>query len=205
MKICVLGLGNMGSAIAAALAARSSHQISVRGSRAGSATVAEAVRELRVTEASEADMLGCDVVFVVVPWAALEQAARALNGFRGIVVSVVVPWGEGVEHSLGAESAAERLAALIPSARIANAFTSVASSVVREPGDGIRTSIIVCSDDAGACETIMELAKEIGFDGVNGGGLKSARYAEAMGLLCIAMAYDGGYGERVTFHVGVAT
>jgi predicted dinucleotide-binding enzyme len=34
-------------------------------------------------------------VFVVVPWEAMAATAELLDGYRGIVVSVVVPWANG--------------------------------------------------------------------------------------------------------------
>ena len=101
-------------------------------------------------------------------------------------------------------SAAERLAARLPGRRIVNAFTSVSSSIVRNPGTGERPSVIVCSDDTAARTVVMGLAEEIGFSGINGGGLRSARYAEGLGLLWTSLAFDAGYGERVTFRVYVA-
>jgi predicted dinucleotide-binding enzyme len=143
-------------------------------------------------------------VFVVVPWGALDAASRLLAQGTGIVVSVVVPWDNGGDPRTDMTSAAERLAALLPGRRIVNAFTSVSSSIVRNPGTGERPSVIVCSDDTRARTSVMSLAEEIGLSGINGGGLQSARYAEGLGLLWASLAYDAGYGERVTYRVYVA-
>lgn len=101
-------------------------------------------------------------------------------------------------------SAAEKLAGMLPHARAVNAFTSISSSVVRGPGSGETPSVIVCSDDARARRVIMRLAHELGFSGTNGGALRSARYADGLGLLWASLAYDAGYGERVTYRVFVA-
>ncbi len=101
-------------------------------------------------------------------------------------------------------SAAEQLAALMPSARVVNAFTSVSSSIVRNPGGAEKPSVIVCSDDDHARTVVMGLAEDIGFSGVKGGALRFARYTEGLGVLWAALAYDAGYGERITYRVYVA-
>ncbi len=204
MKFAVVGTGDMGSAIATALVRRSKHDVSVRGSRRGSPSVVRLTRQLGVTEASDRALCEAAVVFVVVPWDAVEAVSRLLAACRGILVSVVVPWTHGGDPRTDIVSAAEKLAGLLPHARVVNAFTSVSSSVVRDPGSEEKPSVIVCSDDARARRVVMRLADELGFNGVNGGALRSARYAEGLGLLWTSLAYDAGYGERVTYRVFVA-
>ena len=203
-KLAVVGTGDMGSAIATALVQRSKHDVSVRGSRRGSPSAVRLARRLGVAEADDRALREAAVVFVVVPWEAVEAVSRLLAACRGILVSVVVPWANDGDPRTDMVSAAERLAGLLPHARVVNAFTSVSSSVVRDPGRGEKPSIIVCSDDARARRVIMRLADELGFTGVNGGALRSARYAEGLGLLWTSLAYDAGYGERVTYRVFVA-
>lgn len=204
MKLAIVGTGDMGGALAAALAQRRKYEIFVRGSRQGSHSALDLARQIGGAEAGDRDLIDADVVFVVVPWGALDAASRLLARCKGIVVSVVVPWDNGGDPRTNMTSAAERLAARLPGRRIVNAFTSVSSSIVRNPGTGERPSVIVCSDDAEARTAIMGLAEEIGFSGINGGGLRSARYAEGLGLLWTSLAFDAGYGERVTYRVYVA-
>jgi predicted dinucleotide-binding enzyme len=203
MKIAIVGTGDMGSAIATAFVQRSKHDVSVRGSRRGSPSALRLARHLGITEAGDQALRDAAVVFVVVPWEAIDAVSHLLAGCRGIIVSVVVPWTNG-DPRTDMTSAAEKLAGLLPHARVVNAFTSVSSSVVREPGSGEKPSVIVCSDDDKARRAVMRLAEELGFSGVNGGGLRSARYAEGMGLLWASLAYDAGYGERVAYRVFVA-
>lgn len=203
MKIAIVGTGDMGSALATALVRRSTHDVSVRGSRPGSPSAVRLARRLRIAEASDETLRDAALVFVVVPWAALRPASRLLSQRRGIVVSVVVPWAEGKDPRTDTVSAAERLAGLLPRAIVVNAFTSISSSVVRDPGTGEKPSVIVCSDNVKARRVVMRLAEEIGVDGVNGGGLRSARSAEGLGFLWASLAYEAGYGERVSFRVFV--
>jgi predicted dinucleotide-binding enzyme len=204
MKIAIVGTGDMGSAIATAFVRRSKHDVSVRGSRRGSPSALRLARQLGIAEAGDQALRDAAVVFVVVPWEAVDAVSRLLAGCRGILVSVVVPWTNDGDPRTDMISAAEKLAGLLPHARVVNAFTSVSSSVVRDPGSGEKPSVIVCSDDDKARRVVMRLADELGFSGINGGGLRSARYAEGLGLLWTSLAYDAGYGERVTYRVFVA-
>ncbi len=203
-KIAVVGTGDMGSAIATALVQRSKHDVFVRGRYPGSPSAVRLARRLGIAEADDRALREAAVVFVVVPWEAVEAVSRLLTACRGILVSVVVPWSEGGDPRTNMGSAAEKLGGLLPHARVVNAFTSVSSSVVRDPGRGEKPSIIVCSDDAKARRVVTRLADELGFSGVNGGALRSARYAEGLGLLWTSLAYDARYGERVTYRVFVA-
>ena len=204
MKLAIVGTGDMGSAIATAFVERSDHDVSVRGSRRGSASAVGLARQLGIAEADDRALLDADVVFVIVPWEAVDAVSRLVGTCRGIVVSVVVPWSDDGDPRTDMTSAAERLAALLPHARIVNAFTSVSSSIVRNPGSPEQPSVIVCSDDDKARSIVMSLAEELGFSGINGGGLRSARYAEGLGVLWTSLAFDAGYGERVTYRVYVA-
>ena len=204
MNIAIIGTGDMGSALAAALARRTGHRVAVRGSRADSAS-ARAVIDASggaIEDATAEWVRQADLVFVVVPWDALDAALRLVEGYTGVLVSVVVPWSDG-DARPDIVSAAERVAARVPSARVVNAFTTVSSLVVRDPNPEARVSAIVCADDEPARRTVMGVAAELGFETVNGGPLVSARYTEAMGLLWAALAYDGGYGDRVSYRVFV--
>jgi predicted dinucleotide-binding enzyme len=162
------------------------------------------VRSLGIPEATHEDALAAEALFLVVPWSAISAATREFENYRGVLVSVVVPWVANGAISPLDESAAERIARLVPHARTVCAFTTVSSSVILKPGATEKTSVIACSDDPGARATIMQLARDIGFEAFNGGGLKSARYAESMALLWESLAYDAGYGERVGFRVHIA-
>ncbi len=204
MKLAIVGAGDMGSAIATAFGQRSRHEVSVRSSRRESPSALDLARHLGISNMDDQSLRDAAVVFVVVPWEALDAVARLVTKCRGIIVSVIVPWADGGDPRTEMTSAAERLAGLLPHARIVNAFTSVSSSIVRNPGSAEKPSVLVCSDDAEARTVVMTLAEDIGLSGVNGGGLRSARYTEGLGVLWTALAFDAGYGERVTYRVYVA-
>jgi 8-hydroxy-5-deazaflavin:NADPH oxidoreductase len=204
MKLAIVGAGDMGGAMATAFVHRSRHEVSVRGSRRESPSALDLARRLGISLSDDHSLSNADVVFVVVPWGALDPVAHLIAMCRSIIVSVIVPWADDGDPRTEMTSAAERLAGLLPHARIVNAFTSVSSSIVRNPGSAEKPSVIVCSDDAEARAVVMTLAEDIGFSGVNGGALRSARYTEGLGVLWTALAYDAGYGERITYRVYIA-
>ena len=96
-KIAVIGTGRMGGAFATAFAKRTSHTVSIRGSHADSSSVAAFSHQLGVQVADDKERLAADIVFVATPPAALDDAAAALKGFAGIIVSAMVPGAGGYQ------------------------------------------------------------------------------------------------------------
>ena len=196
LKISILGTGDMGGAIATAISRRTRHALKVRGAQPGSASALKLMDELGVTEASKQDFLASDIVFVVVPAAAIERVAATLSGYEGIVVAVSVSGSVGRD---GLPSSAERIATVLPEASVVSAFTSIWSNVIREPGKSGKTSVFVSSDDDKAKEVVSRLATELGFEPVNGGPLSTALYVEVMGMFAVRLATDSGYGRTISF------
>jgi predicted dinucleotide-binding enzyme len=87
----------------------------------------------------------------------------------------------------------------LPDAKIVSAFTSVWSTVVRNPGTGEKTSVFVCSDHDDAKAVVFEIARDAGFEPINGGKLAIALYTEALGMFAVRLALDSGYGKTITF------
>jgi predicted dinucleotide-binding enzyme len=198
----ILGTGDMGGAIAQALAERTRHDVAVRGSRPGSASASALINRLALREATDADIEQSDIVFVVVPAKAIPGVAPILKDYRGIIVSVSVSGAVGRD---GRKSSAEQLAEALPAAHVVNAFTSIWSTVVRNPGKAGKTGAFVCSDDEDAKVVIMSLAEELGFEPTDGGKLSVALHAEALGMFAVRLALDSGYGQTISFRAFQAT
>jgi 8-hydroxy-5-deazaflavin:NADPH oxidoreductase len=204
MRIAVVGTGDMGGALAVALSRK--HEVSVAGSRLGSESAAAAIeasggtiREIAVEQAREAD-----VIVFAVPWPAVDDVAQRLGDLAGKVVMVVtVPWIEGQNLVVGTTtSGAEIIASKLRGARVAQAFNTISSATVRHiDAYQEKPTALVCSDDAVAKETVRELARDIGFDEVDGGPLMSARFTEPIGMMWGQLAFEAGYGEKVAFRV----
>ena len=192
-KIVVIGPGRMGGAFATAFVKRTSHEVSIRGSHAGSSSAAALSRQLGVCGfADDKELLAADVVFVATPPAALDDVAAVLKGYAGIIVSAMVPGAGGYELKRDGTSAAEQLAPLVPKGRVVTAFTSISSVLIRDPTRGEKPTVFTCADDKAARSTVIALAKEIGFEGVDAGHIDSSRNIENLGLLVgqLACAQD---------------
>ena len=207
MRIAVIGSGDIGGALALALSR--GHDVIVAGSRPGSESAARVIAESggRVREATARDAAeSAELVVLSVPWHAVDRTldtglVRALRG--KILLIVTLPWNESDTLEVGTTtSGAEVIASKTPGARVVQAFNTVGSATVAAPSaHGLPATVIVSGDDAPAKQAVADLAREIGFDVVDAGPLRSARYTEPMAMLYAQLAYDGGLGDDVAFRV----
>jgi predicted dinucleotide-binding enzyme len=58
---------------------------------------------------------------------------------------------------------------------------------------------VYCGDDAGAKEVAAGLIRDVGFDPVDAGPLRIARYAEPFALLVAHLTYEGEGGPEVAY------
>jgi predicted dinucleotide-binding enzyme len=92
-------------------------------------------------------------------------------------------------------SGAEELAKKLPKARVVAAFNTVPSEVLFGVFDARsnakRPSLVYYGDDSGAKEVAATLIRDVGFDPVDLGPLRIARYGEPFALLVGTLAYEG--------------
>jgi hypothetical protein len=62
-----------------------------------------------------------------------------------------------------------------------------------------RPSMLHCGDDAGAKEIAARLIRDIGFEPVDAGPLRIARYLEPFTLLVAQLAYEGRRGPELAY------
>jgi hypothetical protein len=84
-------------------------------------------------------------------------------------------------------SATEQLACLVPKGRVVTAFTSISSPLIREPASGEKPTVFICADDEAARATVIALAKEIGFEGVDERNIEKPRPARGTACLRIRL------------------
>ena len=77
--------------------------------------------------------------------------------------------------------------------------------MIRDPANGEKPTVFTGADDKVARSTVIALAKEIGFEGVDAGHLDASRNIENLGLLVGQLAYGSGFGNRVTLRAYVAS
>ena len=100
-------------------------------------------------------------------------------------------------------SGAEALALRIPKARVVCAFNTVPSEVlfgVFESGsEDAQPSLVYCGDDPDAKRIAAELIRDAGFEPVDAGPLRIARYTEPFALLVAQLAYEGERGPELSY------
>ena len=64
---------------------------------------------------------------------------------------------------------------------------------------GEQLTAFIAGNDLEAKQTVAQLTRDIGFDPVDCGLLKSARYLDAMGILIIHLAYTYGMGNKMGY------
>ena len=118
-----------------------------------------------------------------------------------ILVDVTNVIGEGMTLAVGfSTSGAEELQKLIPKAHVVRAFNAVfAQNQSTGHLDKEQLTLFVAGDDATAKQTLMRLGKDIGFDPVDAGPLRSARYLEPMAMQLINLGLVLGMGTKIGY------
>jgi predicted dinucleotide-binding enzyme len=201
MKVLVIGSGNMAAGFVKQLSV-AGHQV-----RVASRDLAKA-RALASQHGASAVALGdaakgVDAIVVATPYEQVVAALRSLGDVSGqVVVDITNPltadyMGLTLGHST---SAAEEIARALPEVEVVKAFNTVFAQVLAEGADlgaGQKVSVFVASDSARAKQTATSLAESIGFQVVDAGGLKNARYLEPLAGLNIYLGYGAGLGTSI--------
>lgn len=197
--IAMIGTGSVGSALGprfAGLGERivygsrtpESERIAALVERTGAAT-----RALAPDAAARA----CDTIVLAVPWFAVEAMVGSFGNLDGkLIVDVTNPLGvqDGVEiaANVPANSGGEFVQSLAPGARVVKAFNTIYYTVMAVPETaGGPVSVLISGDDAGAKARVAKLASGIGFEPIDVGPLRTARYTEAMALLLVSRLVSG--------------
>ena len=147
-----------------------------------------------------------DAVLLAVHWSRVDDVLRQAGDLSGkVVVTCSLPMNDddtelAVAHT---SSGAEELAKRVPGAHVVEAFNTVPSevlfSVFEMTGEARRPSLVYCGDDDHAKEIASRLIRDVGFEPVDVGPLRIARYMEPFTLLVARIAYDGEGGPAIAY------
>jgi hypothetical protein len=176
MKIGVLGVGAIGSALVGHLA-RAGHDL-LLANRRGAGALAEVLRTAgpRVTAVSREEAASAELVILAVPWEQVSSALAGLPTWNGRILidatnPVVQPGFRLAE--LGGRASTEVVASLASGARVVKAGNTLLAAVLasnpRQTG-GSRV-LFVCGDDDEAKAVVTQLFGELGFATVDLGTL----------------------------------
>lgn len=202
MNLLLLGAGNMGSALALQFT-RAGHDVRIA---ATSLEKAAAVAS-RIPGATAVELAGSaaasDVIVVATPFEQAVSALQAAGPLDGkIVIDITNPltadyMGLTIGHDT---SAAEEIAKAIPTAEVAKAFNTLFAQVIAEGAsfaNGQTATAFVASDSDRAKATAQALIESIGFQPVDAGPLRNARYLEPLAGLNIYFGYGAGLGTSI--------
>jgi predicted dinucleotide-binding enzyme len=207
MRIGILGSGLMGGKLGT-IFARAGHAVvfSYARSRDKLTELARSAgRNARAGSPREAAH-EADVLLLAVHWSRMDDVLSQAGPLAGkVIVTCSLPMNEGNTELVVAHtsSGAEELAKRVPGARLVSAFNTVPSEVLfgvfEARREASRPSLVYCGDDSSSKRMAAELIRDVGFEPVDAGPLRIARYTEPFALLVAELAYGGGGGPEVAY------
>jgi len=89
---------------------------------------------------------------------------------------------------------------MAPGARVVKAFNTMGWETMADPViDGRNALGLVAGDDPDAKQTVLALARGLGFEAVDAGGLDAAELLEDLARLWVHLAFRAGQGRGVAF------
>ena len=207
MRIGILGSGLMGGKLGTVWA-RAGHEVVFsysRGKEKLNKVARDARGKARAGTPSEAAK-DADVLLLAVHWSRIDDVLKQAGDLSGrVIVSCSLPMNADdtdlvIAHT---SSGAEELAKKVPKTRVVSAFGTVPSEVLFDVFESrrkaTRPSLVYCGDDPKSKKVAAELIRDVGFDPVDGGPLRIARYTEPFTLLIAQLAYEGKGGPRLAY------
>lgn len=197
MKVGILGTGNVGGTLGRRFCDAGHHV--VYGSRGPESEKVTSLLKGHPGKAEAVDTVElareAELIVLAVPFGVLEDSIQAL-GLIGNEILVdatnpIVP--EPLGLALGTDdSGGERVARLAPGARVVKAFNTVGWEVMEDPiFDQGRAFLPVAADEPEAKRRVLALAEDVGFDAVDFGPLRNARWMEPLAMVWLQMARLG--------------
>ncbi|HEY1904952.1 MAG TPA: NAD(P)-binding domain-containing protein [Myxococcaceae bacterium] len=206
MRIGIVGSGSIGAKLGT-LFARAGHQVVFSYSRSESKLKSLARKAHADSRAgSPREAAQCDAVLLAVNWSQVDDAMEQAGDLSGrILMTCSMPMNaDDTELAIaGTSSGAEEVARKARRALVVAAFQTVPSEVLygvfRHRTRSPRPHLVFCGDDTRARTVAAGLIRDVGFDPVDLGPLRMARYTEPFGLLVARVAYEGEEGPEVAY------
>jgi predicted dinucleotide-binding enzyme len=210
MRIGILGSGLMGGKLGT-LFARAGHEVVfsyARSPRKLKRLAREAGGRASAGTPREA-ATNADVLLLAVRWSRVTDVLRQAGDIAGkVIVTCSLPMNAtdtalAIAHT---SSGAEALAKRARTAAVVSAFGTVPSEVLFDVFDAKRRtrrrpSLLYCGDDHDAKNLAARLIRDVGFEPVDAGPLRTARYLEPFTLAIAQLAYEGDGGPEVAYRI----
>jgi 8-hydroxy-5-deazaflavin:NADPH oxidoreductase len=210
MRIGILGSGLMGGKLGTILA-RAGHDVvfSYSHSEQKLKRLARALKGRGWAGTPREAVLDADALLLAVHWSRVSDVLKQAGDLSGkVVISCSLPMSADdtklvVAHT---SSGAEALARKARKARIVSAFSTAPSEVLfdvftRKSKARLRPSLLYCGDDGRAKKIAASLIRDVGFEPVDAGPLRIARYLEPFSLALAELAYGRGKGPEIAYRI----
>lgn len=207
MRVGILGSGLMGGKLGTLLA-RAGHEVIFSYARSKeklSRLAHDAGGKARAGTPREA-VPGADALLLAVHWSRIGDVLKQAGDLSGkVIVSCSLPLNAAnTELSLGhTTSGAEELAKKVPGAEVVSAFNNIPSEVLfgvfEARGTAAPPSMVYCGDKPTGKNIAATLIRDLGFDPIDLGPLRSARYTEPLAMIIAHLAYGGAEGPELAY------
>lgn len=207
MRVGILGSGLMGGKLGT-IFARAGHEVvfSYARTQAKLTELARAAQgNARAGTPSEAAQ-DAHVLLLAVHWSRVGDVLTQAGDLSGkVIVTCSLPMNADDTELVVAHtsSGAEKLAEMVPRAQVVSAFGTVPSEVLfgvyEARGRKARPSLVYCGDDASSKRVAARLIHDVGFEAIDAGALRIARFTEPFTLLVAQLAYEGTGGPELAY------
>jgi 8-hydroxy-5-deazaflavin:NADPH oxidoreductase len=211
MRIGILGSGLMGAKLGT-LFARAGHDVVFSYARSNAKLkklARDAKGNARAGTPSEAAK-DADAVLLAVHWSRIDDVLKQAGDLaEKVIATCSLPMDAGNRKLIfgTATSGAEELAKKVPRAHVVSAFNTVPSEVLFDVYEAqtdsknkkTKSSLVYCGDDEKAKSLTAKLILDVGFDPVDAGPLRIARYTEPFALLVAQLAYESDEGPELAY------
>jgi predicted dinucleotide-binding enzyme len=207
MRVGILGSGLMGGKLGT-IFARAGHEVVfsyARSEQKLKMLARDAKGKARPGTPREA-VQEADAVLLAVHWSRIKDVLNQAGDLSGkVIVTCSLPMNDDSTELVVAHtsSGAEELAKMIPKARVVAAFSTVPSEVLfgvyEAKRKASRPGLVYCGDDESGKGVAAGLIRDVGFDPVDAGPLRIARYTEPFSLLVAQLAYEGEGGPELAY------
>lgn len=190
MRIAIIGKGNVGKALAPNIAT-AGHDVvyGVRDPREPKYASDDGIALKTVGES----VSNAEIVILAINWGAVDSVLLECGDMSGkVLVDCINPYDfqNNLAPLVSSDQSAAKLIASKTTAKVVKAFNQVGAAVIARAGH-LKTKPLqfVAADDEDAKAMVIRLAKDLGFDARDAGGLDYARELEGMARLWIAQAF----------------
>jgi predicted dinucleotide-binding enzyme len=210
MRVGILGSGLMGGKLGT-IFARAGHEVvfSYARSEQKLKTLARNAKGNATHGTPREAALNADALLLAVHWSRVDDVLKEAGDLSGkVIVTCSLPMNADdtklvIAHT---SSGAEALAKKVKKSDIVSAFSSVPSEVLFDVFDAKRrtrrrASLVYCGDDQDAKDVAAILIRDVGFEPVDAGPLRVARYVEPFSLAMAQLAYEGDEGPEIAYRI----